>query len=764
MPSAIPHAAQPLWRSLQRLPRLLVLALLTLHLACDDDKATPSPDTLPDLTPDTETEDFHDAELDQDLSDPDLDSTDTVDTADDADTHEPPPPTTLRFDPDRTTHYFDLPYPSDHLLSPEGTVDLNGYPTGSALGAQLVGGWARRAKDTMFGFGLHPGIYFRFTGEIQHQGCAYEATRPIFWDPPALDDPVLLIAIDADPPKLHPVEMRFINDGLRDPFVPNHLLMLSPVAGAPLASGQRYAAVVTDRFVDALANPVQADERFTNAWNSRDSQHIAHVTDIHHALTSLGIDPERIVGATAFTTQDINAQFDLVRAAVDTLLQGEEASAFFELQHLQPVQHLAYVQGQTPSGADATVATVTYADASQDHFHLDPQPGREPLHLDLDESWPMRVYEAYLHTPNFLGLADLPYAGKGFALFEDLNRQSGRLNFAIHEGKLTLLSQPEPEAMRIVIQLPRRLGQDLDACKIVVWDHGTGGTAYNAVLRAFSATTEEHLAQVFADHGYCVISRDQPLYGKRFDLIDGGYDTYLSVYNIGNLSAMRDYFRQAAIDAYFLHTWMQNAMPQALVAVGVIDDVQRLDTAQPVKFGHSLGSVTSHVALGLHQDPNAYRKAIMSGAGGLMTYFFTEIGIDQNIDPGTAETLRAALTLLGVELRDGPITAPDLVGGLAGVPTQARAQNIDRLHPILSLFQMHIDPGDPISYAPYLTTLETIIMGIDDLQVPNIATAVLLRALPFAEVVTCEVTDAYDPHICTFREPLGRQAVAAALP
>ena len=54
----------------------------------------------------------------------------------------------------------------------------------------------------------------------------------------------------------------------------------------------------------------------------------------------------------------------------------------------------------------------------------------------------------------------------------------------------------------------------------------------------------DQIAHILGAKGMCVISRDQPLYGKRFDLVDGGYDVYLAVYNIANLTAFRDNLRK----------------------------------------------------------------------------------------------------------------------------------------------------------------------------------------------------------------------------
>jgi hypothetical protein len=65
-----------------------------------------------------------------------------------------------------------------------------------------------------------------------------------------------------------------------------------------------------------------------------------------------------------------------------------------------------------------------------------------------------------------------------------------------------------------------------------------------------------------------------------------------------------------------------------------------------------------------------------------------------------------------------------------------------------------MDPADPINYAPRLTRPETILMGIGDKQVPNVATMALARALPDETLIPCMTTSDYDPHSCLFREPV----------
>ena len=117
----------------------------------------------------------------------------------------------------------------------------------------------------------------------------------------------------------------------------------------------------------------------------------------------------------------------------------------------------------------------------------------------------------------------------------------------------TLVSEPEYELTRIVVSLPMDdEGNPLEDVPFVVYDHGTGGHAYNSVQRRNINDNGLRLAQVFADEGFAVIGRDAPLYGTRYPLIDEGYGGSLGFYNITNLPAFRDDQRQTAIEGNVL--------------------------------------------------------------------------------------------------------------------------------------------------------------------------------------------------------------------
>ena len=101
--------------------------------------------------------------------------------------------------------------------------------------------------------------------------------------------------------------------------------------------------------------------------------------------------------------------------------------------------------------------------------------------------------------------------------------------------------------------------------------------------------------------------------------------------------------------------------------------------------------------------------------------------------------------------------SPKAIAALLGVPEEAW-DHVDRLHPALGLFQLIMDPSDPMAVAPWSPVPETIVLGVGDYQVPNNTTEWLAEALPDATVIRCEPAGDYDGHYCIYRETEGLEA------
>jgi len=626
-------------------------------------------------------------------------------------------------DPDRPTHFFDHPFPSDALHRSGGRPDLSGFPAApSALTAPVIEGWARRIERSTLDFANHGAAYFRFAGPLAGLPTETEGLA---------SDPVLLI--DLDTGALLPLVLRFVEDPGGDPFWAPNTLALAPQLGHPPRSGARLAAVVMQSAGAALAEDGVPDE-------------------VQAALQAAGA-PGAAAVATTFRVQDPTAELQRVRD--DLLARIGEAPDWTlpdgSAPRVRRVATLAYAQGQTPSGEDATVCTVTFGDGSVEQRFLAPLEDAVDHQIDMINDWPMEVYQLEIPTWNYSGLDDRPYMSPGFAHLGDAERETGWWALDPEGG----VGAPDAEAMALTISLPPAGPDGARApAPVMIWDHGTGGHAYNVVQRRSPLDDGRALAAAWADAGWAVIGRDQPLYGSRYPLIDEGYGASLGFYNIVNLPAFRDNQRQGAIEGVVVRRFVETALAGLLPP-------DAIDPGRLRRGGHSLGSVTTH--LGVAADPGVYEAVFVSGSGGLFTHYFLDTGLLDSFDQAT---LAALFALFQAEAPD-PVTPAAALGAALGLPEASWAR-IDRLHPAITLFQWTMDAGDPMSVAGDVDLPVTMIIGPGDLQVPDFTSDALLQALPDAVGVRVEARGDYDPHSVLYREPEGeallRDWLADAVP
>lgn len=619
------------------------------------------------------------------------------------------PSVTAIVDPARPEHFFDMPFPSNDLLDEHQHVDLSGYPHATLpLADGIVSGWAKRLEMTSQGFGNNSSIYFRFDGPL---------TLPTETEG-LPDDPVVLVAMDGS--EQLPLEVRFITDPLGDPFWANNTLAMAPLLGHPPKSGGTYAAVVMRSADVAAPEGYELPE------------------GVEEALETAGIKGKPAV-ATVFTVQDTTGQLRQLIADLDTRI-GDWTDM-----SLRRVTSLQFEQGLTESGVEATIATAHYEDGNSRASHLDPVEGGNYT-VDLENDWPMIVYEADIPVWNYQGdWDDRPYMSPGFSTIGDTERYTGWIDF--EDGTLT--SVPEVESMRIVIQIPKDAnGNAIENAGVMFWDHGTGGHAYNAVQRKNPLDNSRAVAQIVADNGYALISRDATLYGTRYDLMDEGYGSMLGFYNIVNLPAFRDNQRQTAIEGHVLKRWVEQEL-NGLLPAGSVDPTRMR------RYGHSLGSVTANLAMAA--DPDGYDTVFLNGSGGVFTHYFLDTGLLVDLDPELIDSLFALVGQTPPE----DVTPAKAFGAILGLEEPAWA-NVDRLHPVMTLFQWTMDPSDPMSVARDETLPAKMLICLGDRQVPNFTSRALVEALPDATSYEIPATSPdYDPHQCLHREEPAREGLQA---
>ena len=586
---------------------------------------------------------------------------------------------------DRSGHWLDRPFPAEELVREDGTVDWTILPEApTPLGTTIVQGWAAQASQASLGHSHQPAVFFRFESEP-----AIEAGD---------------VGIRGPGGEEVPVDWFWLAEAAGDPFLTDNLLVLMPQHTSPLASGARYVAWVSGR----VAEPAPG-------WAPPEGA------------------PDDVAVATAFTVQPSLGQLRSLHSATGAFLADQPGL-------LQPsiwrrVVSLEYAQGVTSSGEPSTVATVTFEDGTTEQTFLAPVEGGPVQTFDLAEAWPHEVYEGRIQTVAFQPEEERPWGSPGVGLVGDFDRiGEGWIDF---EGE-ELASPGRAEDMRIVVQIPRSTGPH----PVVTWDHGTGGHAYNAVARTNAEDRSSEVAAAL--ESAVVVSRDQPLYGQRYPLIDEGFGSSIGFYNLGNLVAFRDNQRQAAVDHMVLHHF----------AVDVLPGLVEADSSRVGAFGHSLGSVTAHGGLAAMQGEGA-QSAFLSGAGGYLAYYALESGLLGGSND-VVLTLAPLMGLTSEQLAEASTT--ELLAALIGLPESAWP-NMGRHHPLMQLFSTIMDPGDPLMFAADQVVPETILLGLEDLQVPEITTRWLHEVTPDSELIECQPQADYDGHYCLFREDLALDAL-----
>jgi hypothetical protein len=614
------------------------------------------------------------------------------------------PTATAIHDPDRSEHFFDVPWPDPARADAEGHPDLDGFPQALVpLTAGIVDGWARRLGTVARGFGNNTGAYFRFDGPLDLPATLDGAPGdPVVW-------------IDLDTGALAPVDLRFVDDPRGDPFYGANTLAVVPRLGHAPRSGARVGVAV-------LASA-----------GARAAEGVAPDPALVDALRDAGVRG-RIASSTTFTVQDATGELRALAADAQARGPAGEVAPFVR------VVRLSFSQALTASGEPTTRVVARYEGGGEGVSELAAIEGAEPFEVDLlDPSFPAIVYEGVVPTWNYQGLDDRPYMRPGIGHTQDVARDSG---WIVLDGGV--VPEPEPEPMRVVVAVPRAVAASGTVERVLLYDHGTGGHAYNFVQRRNPADDGRAFLGAYADAGVVVIGRDAPLYGTRFPLIDRGFaGGSLGFYNVVNLPAFRDNQRQAALDAVVLQAWLRAG------AAGVPVDGLGGDGLTVLRQGHSLGSVTTALSLAAAPEPPA--GAMLTGTGGVFSHYFLDTGLlDNSIAP---ETVALLYGLFGADVPED-VTPASALGAALGLPEPAWA-HIDRQHPAMHLFQWTMDPSDPMAVAREIAVPARVVIAEGDWQTPDFTAEALAERLPDATVRWCPARGDYDPHHCMWREPEG---------
>lgn len=243
---------------------------------------------------------------------------------------------------------------------------------------------------------------------------------------------------------------------------------------------------------------------------------------------------------------------------------------------------------------------------------------------------------------------------------------------------------------------------------IVIYAHGTGGD-YRSFIDGGHATilSEVRTAEGELVERLAMVGIDQNLHGPR---APAGTSPDLAYFNVQNPVAAIHNAVQAGIDDFSLLrmlkglelggvAWAAGSGREGKVSYS---PPFRIDPSRIYFMGHSQGGETG--PLFLAHEPEV-KAAVLSGAGG-----------------------GAALSLLEK-------SEPMPIGGLLAA---ALKEPIDELHPILNLFQMMLEPADPLNYAPLFLHQRPkghapkhllLSQGLTDHYTPNSTTDALATAI-----------------------------------
>lgn len=203
---------------------------------------------------------------------------------------------------------------------------------------------------------------------------------------------------------------------------------------------------------------------------------------------------------------------------------------------------------------------------------------------------------------------------------------------------------------------------------IVLYAHGTGGDYLSFV---HDGTAARLANQCLAGMGV-----DQIMHAERLpDVPDANWMPETLFFNFQNIEAARANLRQSAIDEVVRSRMVRESGIEVPAQVSTTGAPIRIDGTRLMFFGHSQGGLNGSLFLALD---DGVRGGVLSGSGAMMAITLLE---KTKPLPSVAGLVRVLLALHPSEYEE-----------------------LNFLHPAVSLMQAVVDVADPLHYTPHIVT------------------------------------------------------------
>lgn len=507
----------------------------------------------------------------------------------------------LDADTAQSTHFYDLPFPSDLRRTAAGGPDYTGMPIQAALVRTVI-----PAAQDRTGFPVIPVAYFRFDGPL-----APRAVTDVI--PAAATSPVLLVDVDPTSPErgrlIPTVAATLVDDG----YTPENVLAVAPFPGFVLHGARRYAFVLTGGLHDASDRPVEPSAALAELragrtpTGSRAPAAAALYAPLWETLRAASIDPATVVAATVFTTGDVVAEtarlgdrvverFDVTVDGL-ALAPGDDAAShprFCELRATVTMPQFQFgappfnTDGLMRVGADGVPMTTTYASPAN-----------------------------YARVPVVVTLPRAAMPAGGYPLVMNVHGSGGYSDEAVSRGTWR----------------PRSATNPCDSTRPSYY--GRPDT-YRGTVGCY--TPNQGVAHYLSPRGFATVGAAMPVNPERLPGASG-----FAYLNLMNPSAMRDTFRQGLFEQrLLLEALTRLRIPAATVAActgatlpdGVTE--ARLDASRLLVMGQSMGGMYTHFMAAT--EPQV-RGAVPTGGGGHWSRFIFE----SQIIPGVGSLIGTLL-------------------------------------------------------------------------------------------------------------------------